>query len=145
MIKNIIGYCSRQFQVNLEDSGTTLSTITNPSINDEKCNRGYFFYIYFLNRGAIEAIAVFAKLQRPSGESLFEASVSSPCLTGVLRICFHILSSCSSGPYCSFASRVYNYIINEEGQPMFVGSHTSVLFYNRSISSWVWYGQYPQL
>ena len=39
-------------------------------------------------------------------------------------------------------SRVYNYIINEAGQPMFVGSHTSVLFYNRSISSWVWYGQY---
>ena len=38
MIKNIIGYCSRQFQVNLEDSGTTLSTTTNPSINDEKCN-----------------------------------------------------------------------------------------------------------
>ena len=39
------------------------------------------------------------------------------------------------------ASRVYNYIINEDGQSMFVGSHTSVLFYNRSMSSWVWYGQ----
>ena len=36
------------------------------------------------------------------------------------------------------AFRVYNYIINENGQPVFVGSHTSVLFYNRSISSWVW-------
>ena len=101
MIKNIIGYCSRQFQVNLEDSGTTLSTTTNPSINDEKCNQACIF-LYFLNRGAIEAIAVFVKLQRLSGESLLEASVSSLCLTGVLRICFHILSSCSSCPYCSF-------------------------------------------
>ena len=29
------------FQVDLEDSGTTLATTTNPTINDEKCNRGY--------------------------------------------------------------------------------------------------------
>ena len=39
-------------------------------------------FFYFLNRGAIEAIAVFAKLPPPSGESLLEASVSSLCLTG---------------------------------------------------------------
>ena len=37
--------------------------------------------------------------------------------------------------------RVYHYIINEAGQPMFVGTHTSVLFYNRTLSSWVWWGQ----
>ena len=44
-------------------------------------------------------------------------------------------------PQClhgSFVPRAYNYIINEDGQPMFVGTHTSILFYNRSMSSWVW-------
>ena len=35
--------------------------------------------------------------------------------------------------------RVYNYIINEEGQPMYLGSRTSVLFYNKTIPSWVWW------
>ena len=28
-------------QVDIEDSGTSLATKTNPTINDEKCNRGY--------------------------------------------------------------------------------------------------------
>ena len=37
--------------------------------------------------------------------------------------------------------RVYNYIINEEGQPMYLGTHTSVIFYNKSMSSWVWWDQ----
>ena len=34
--------------------------------------------------------------------------------------------------------RVYNYIINEDGQPMYLGSRSSVLFYNKTIPSWVW-------
>ena len=34
--------------------------------------------------------------------------------------------------------RVYNYVINEDGQPMYLGSRTSVLFYNKTIPSWVW-------
>ena len=39
----------------------------------------------------------------------------------------------------TLATRVYNYIINEEGQPMYLGHRTSVLYYNKSIPSWVWY------
>ena len=39
--------------------------------------------------------------------------------------------------------RVYNYIINEDGQPMYLGSRSSVLFYNKTIPSWVWWG--PEL
>ena len=34
---------------------------------------------------------------------------------------------------------MYNYIINEDGQPMYLGHRTSVLFYNKTIPSWVWY------
>ena len=37
-----------------------------------------------------------------------------------------------------FYLRVYNYIINEDGQPMYLGSRTSVLYYNKTIPSWVW-------
>ena len=35
--------------------------------------------------------------------------------------------------------RVYNYVINEDGQPMYLGSRTSVLYYNKTIPSWVWW------
>ena len=34
---------------------------------------------------------------------------------------------------------MYHYIINEEGQPMYLGLRTSVIYYNTSIPSWVWY------
>ena len=34
---------------------------------------------------------------------------------------------------------MYHYIINEDGQPMYLGLRTSVLYYNASIPSWVWY------
>ena len=36
-------------------------------------------------------------------------------------------------------TRVYYYVINEEGQPTYIGTHTSVISYNKSISSWVWW------
>ena len=36
-------------------------------------------------------------------------------------------------------TRVYYYVINEEGQPTYMGTHTSVISYNKSISSWVWW------
>ena len=38
----------------------------------------------------------------------------------------------------SMFDRVYNYVINEDGQPMYLGSRTSVIFYNKTIPSWVW-------
>ena len=82
MIKNIIGYCSRQFQVNLEDSGTTLSTTTNPSINDEKCNWGYFFYIFSksrCNRGYCSLCEVAAPVRRVTVRGLCELSMFDRC------------------------------------------------------------------
>jgi hypothetical protein len=42
----------------------------------------------------------------------------------------------------SMFDRVYNYVINEEGQPMYLGSRTSVLFYNTTIPSWVWFDRW---
>ena len=104
-------------QVTLEDSGTTLATTTNPNINDEKCGRGY-----------CSICEVAAPVRRVTIRGLCQLSIFNRSLLK------HILTQ-------AIASRVYNYIINEEGQSMFVGSHTSVLFYNRSMSSWVWYGQ----
>ena len=70
-------------------------------------------------------------------------------LTITMNRCCH-LSMFVSSSSCSFcflslitlitlATRVYNYIINEEGQPMYLGHRTSVLYYNKSIPSWVWY------
>ena len=35
--------------------------------------------------------------------------------------------------------RVYHYIIREDGQPMYLGHRNSVLYYNASVPSWVWY------
>ena len=104
-------------QVTLEDSGTTLATTTNPNIVDEKCGRGY-----------CSICEVAAPVRRVTIRGLCQLSIFNRSLLK------HILTQ-------AIASRVYNYIINEEGQSMFVGSHTSVLFYNRSMSSWVWYGQ----
>ena len=49
------------------------------------------------------------------------------------------LSLISLTTLITLATRVYNYIINEEGQPMYLGHRTSVLYYNKSIPSWVWY------
>ena len=37
----LISVCSQMLQVNMEDSGRTLATPSNPTINDEKCARGY--------------------------------------------------------------------------------------------------------
>ena len=37
----LISVCSQVLQVNMEDSGRTLATPSNPTINDEKCARGY--------------------------------------------------------------------------------------------------------
>ena len=35
--------------------------------------------------------------------------------------------------------RLYHYIIREDGQPMYLGHRNSVLYYNSSLPSWVWY------
>ena len=35
--------------------------------------------------------------------------------------------------------RIYHYIIREDGQPMYLGHRNSVLYYNASLPSWVWY------
>ena len=34
---------------------------------------------------------------------------------------------------------MYHYIIREDGQPMYLGHRNSVLYYNASVPSWVWY------
>ena len=109
-------------QVTLEDSGTTLATTTNPNIVDEKCGRGYCSICEVA--APVRRVTIRGLCQL----SIFDRSLLKHILT---RVMLHL----------AVASRVYNYIINEEGQSMFVGSHTSVLFYNRSMSSWVWYGQ----
>ena len=81
MIKNIIGYCSRQFQVNLEDSGTTLSTTTNPSINDEKCNQAciFLFSKSRCNRGYCSLCEVAAPVRRVTVRGLCELSMFDRC------------------------------------------------------------------
>ena len=33
----------------------------------------------------------------------------------------------------------YNYVINDEGQPMYIGSQTSIIYYDKEKISWVWY------
>ena len=73
-----------------------------------------------------------AKFQLLSGRSPSGASVSSPSLTSdpIHKICQSLHE---------IFSRVYHYIINEEGQPMYLGLRTSVIYYNTSIPSWVWY------
>ena len=80
-----------------------------------------------------------SRSQLVSDESQCEVFVSFPCLTG-----FHSRErEFSKKPefifFSSFPiSRVYNYVINEDGQPMYLGSRTSVLYYNKTIPSWVW-------
>ena len=117
--------------------------MTNPNINDDLCVKSYC--------GLCE---VPAPVRRVTVRGLCKLSIFDRCFP--LHICFHNQYSIYICKHLSclvpevhmvllHATRVYNYIINEDGQPMFVGSHTSVLLYNRSISSWVWYGQYPQL
>ena len=122
----LISVCSQMLQVNMEDSGRTLATPSNPTINDEKCARGY-----------CSICEVAAPVRRVTVRGLCQLSIfdRSSDTVKLLFIC-----ACTDHP--SMFSRVYNYIINDDGQPMFVGSHTSVLLYNRSISSWVWYAQY---
>lgn len=39
----------------------------------------------------------------------------------------------------SMFDKVYYYVINDDGQPMYIGSRTSVLFYDKEKLSWVWY------
>ena len=34
---------------------------------------------------------------------------------------------------------MYHYIIREDGQPMYLGHRNSVLYFNGSVPSWVWY------
>ena len=86
-------------------------------------------------------------------------SANSPCLTGLLNWhyviftditeTFLILNDICICFNCTWffivgTSRMYSYIINEEGLPMFVGTHSSVIFYNQSMSSWVWWAQKPK-
>ena len=60
----------------------------------------------------------------------------SPLFKWNITFCLHYISF-----QLTNIPRVYNYIINEEGQPMYLGTHTSVIFYNKSMSSWVWWDQ----
>ena len=39
----------------------------------------------------------------------------------------------------SLFDRTYTFIINEDGDPMYLGYHSSVIFYDKNSSSWVWY------
>jgi len=39
----------------------------------------------------------------------------------------------------SMFDKVYQYVINEDGQPMYIGSRTSVLYYDKEKIMWVWY------
>jgi len=39
----------------------------------------------------------------------------------------------------SMFDKVYNYVINEDGQSMYIGSRTSVLYYDKEKLQWVWY------
>lgn len=39
----------------------------------------------------------------------------------------------------SLYDRTYTFIINEDGEPMYLGYHSSVIFYDKNSSSWVWY------
>ena len=125
-------------QVTLEDSGNPLATLSAFGINDEECqvtNDGQRAQMREVHTRW--AFAPSARWRPVWGESLWEASVNSPCLTGS----FWTLKSSLIKFDCS---RVYNYIINEEGQPMYLGSRSSVLFYNKTIPSWVWsVGQLP--
>ena len=39
----------------------------------------------------------------------------------------------------SIFDRTYTYTVTEEGQAFYLGYHFSVLFYDQTNSSWVWY------
>ena len=118
----------QMLQVDVEDSGKTLAKTTNPTINDDECNRPL-----------CSLCEIAAPVRRVSVRGLCELSIFDRSFA-FFKTPFHLPINNWVIPvlHMIIASRVYNYIINEDGQPVFVGSHTSVLFYNRSISSWVW-------
>ena len=65
----------------------------------------------------------------PWGRSQSGVSANSLSLTSN-ETKFSLIGSCP---------RVYHYIIREDGQPMYLGHRNSVLYYNASLPSWVWY------
>ena len=126
-------------QVTLADSGSTLARATNPNINDQKCNRGQCSLCEVsapVRKVAIRGLCLL---------SIFDRSTYHP-----FQFCelyfngqpifwkFFPYLGCLQCLHGCFVPRAYNYIINEDGQPMFVGTHTSIIFYNRTMSSWVW-------
>ena len=68
-----------------------------------------------------------------SGRSQSGVSVSSQSLTSDFIQFWSLQNDHWQCP------RVYHYIIREDGQPMYLGHRNSVLYYNASLPSWVWY------
>ena len=102
--------------MNLESSDTHRARISKFDIKDEKCGRAYCSVCQ------VPAPVIKVRVRGLCQLSLFDR--------------FEMILTCIDLLHWHF--RVYSYIINEEGLPMFVGTHTSVLFYNQSMSSWVW-------
>ena len=96
--RNTTACCSRSFlpisvfsqmlQVNMEDSGRTLATPSNPTINDEKCGRGY-----------CSICEVAAPVRRVTVRGLCQLSIFDRSIDNV-----KLLSICTSGSplYFSF-------------------------------------------
>ena len=96
--RNTTACCSRSFlpisvfsqmlQVNMEDSGRTLATPSNPTINDEKCARGY-----------CSICEVAAPVRRVTVRGLCQLSIFDRSIDNV-----KLLSICTSGSplYFSF-------------------------------------------
>ena len=105
----------------LEDSGAPLARHSALNINDEECSVSHFL---------------------PSRDRVI-VPLSQVGFCGVCEVAAPVRRVTVRG-LCvlSMFDRVYNYVINEEGQPMYLGSRTSVLFYNTTIPSWVWFDRW---
>ena len=104
-------------QLTLEDSGQPLATTYDPLINDEECpvGGGHDTWLFCAQVSFCGVCEVASPVRR--------VTVRGLCVLSIF-------------------DRVYNYMISEEGQPRYLGSRTSVLFYNKTLLSWVWYDRW---
>ena len=108
----------------LEDSGSPLAKHSAPTIQDEECSVSHFLLPVPVQHESLSYDISFCKVGF-CGVCEVPAPVRRVTVRGLCVL--------------SMFDRVYNYVINEEGQPMYLGSRTSVLFYNNTIPSWVWF------
>ena len=115
-------------QLNLESSATNRARISKFNIFDDKCGRTHCSVC------EVPTPVITVRVRGLCQLSLFDRFLIFALVKSWhAKIALNLLVVATT--------RMYSYIINEEGLPMFVGTHTSILFYNQSMASWVWWDQ----